>query len=68
VEVLVVVVNIHVETFEEPMTPKPMPLVIPKIRIGAMVTLIDSITHVVEVFRTPDIVLKDTLVTERSQY
>jgi hypothetical protein len=67
VEVHVVVVNIHVETLEEPFTPKPTPIIIPKIGVGAMVTLIDSITHVVEVFRTPYIVLKDTPVTKRSK-
>ncbi len=67
VEVLVVIFNIHVETLEKPIIPKSIPLIIPKIKVGALLTLIDSITHFVEVFRTPYIVLKDTPVTKRSK-
>jgi hypothetical protein len=50
---------------EKPFTPKPIPLVILKIRVGGEVTLIDNITHAFEVFRSLDIVLKDTFVTKR---
>jgi hypothetical protein len=50
---------------EKPFTPKPIPLVILKIGVGGEVTLIDNITHAFEVFRTLDIILKDTLVTKR---
>ncbi len=49
---------------EELVTPKLVPLVIPKIGVGVKVTLINIITHASEVFRTLDIVLKDTLVVE----
>ncbi len=52
---------------EEPTTPRSIPLVIPKIKIGIKVTLINSITHASEVFSTIDIILKDTLVTEISE-
>jgi hypothetical protein len=50
---------------EEHVTPKPVPLGIQKIGIGVELTLIDTITHAFEVFRTLDIVLKDTYVTQR---
>jgi hypothetical protein len=49
---------------EEPITPKPIPLVMPKIRVGVELTLIDTVTHALEVFKTPDIVLNDTHVVE----
>jgi len=45
--------------------PKPVPLIIPKIRVGVEVTLINTITHAFEVFKTLDIVLKDTHVVKR---
>ncbi len=35
------------------------------IGVGVEVTLIDTITHASKVFRTLDIILKDTLVVER---
>jgi hypothetical protein len=50
---------------EELVTPKPIPLVIPNIGVGAKVTLIDTIIHASEVLKTPNIVLKDTFVLER---
>jgi hypothetical protein len=50
---------------EEPIIPKPIPLSILEIVIRVKVILIDTITHAFEVFRTLDIVLKDTLVVER---
>ncbi len=49
---------------EEPVTPKPIPFIIPKIGIGIEVTLIDTITHASKVFKTPYIVLKDTPIVE----
>jgi hypothetical protein len=61
-EVLVVVVNILVETLEEFIVPKPIPLIIPEIGIGKEVTLIDTIAHAFEVFKTPNIILKDMFV------
>ncbi len=64
-EILVVVVIIQVKTLEKPVTPKLIPLIIPKIGVGVEVTLIDSITHASEVFRILDIVLKDTPITKR---
>ncbi len=53
---------------EEPTTPRSIPLVIPKIKIGIEVTLINSITHAFEVFSTLEIILKHTLVTEISEF
>jgi hypothetical protein len=50
---------------EEPVTPKPIPLVIPYIGIGTWVTLIDNVTHASEVFKTPDTTLKDTPITKK---
>ncbi len=68
VEVFVVVVNIQVEELEEPITPKPIPLTIPKIRVGVEVTLINIVTHAFKVFRTPNIVLKDTPIVEKPRF
>jgi hypothetical protein len=65
VEVFVVVSSIQVEVLEEPITLKPIPLVLPEIRVGVEVTLIDSVIHALEVFRILDIVQKDTHVMER---
>jgi hypothetical protein len=65
VEVLVVIVSTHVEGLEELVTLKPVPLIIPKIGVGVKVTLINTITHAFEVFKTPDTISKDTLVVER---
>ncbi len=53
---------------EEPTILKPIPLVILKIKIGTNVTLINSITHVSAVFRTPYTILKDTYVIEISKF
>ncbi len=50
---------------EEPITPKLVPLVIPKIGVGEEVTLIDIVTHASNVFRTPNIVLKDTPIVDK---
>jgi hypothetical protein len=50
---------------EELVAPKPKPLVIPEIRVGAEVILIDIVTHTYEVFKTPNIILKDTHVVEK---
>jgi hypothetical protein len=52
VEILVMVVSIQVKALEDPIIPKPMPLV----------------THASEVFKTPDIVLKDTPITKRVEF
>jgi hypothetical protein len=60
-EILVVVINIQ----EEHVTPKPIPLVLLEIGIGANVILITSNSHAFEVFRTPNIILKDTPMTKR---
>jgi hypothetical protein len=61
-ELLVVVVNTHVETLEELLTPKPIPLIIPKIGISKEVILIDTIAHASKVLKTPNIILKDIFV------
>jgi hypothetical protein len=50
---------------EELIAPKLVPLIILKIRIRAEVTMLDFVTHASRVFKTPDIVLKDTHVAER---
>ncbi len=63
-EVLVVVISTQVEVLEELVTPKPIPLVILEIGVGAKVTLIDNITHAFEVFKILDMILKDTLVAK----
>ncbi len=62
------VFSIQVEALEKLIIPKPIPLVIPKIGISAEVTLINSITHASEVFRTLDTLLKDTHVIERLEF
>jgi len=54
VETLVVVVSTQVKELEELVFPKPIPLVIPEVGVGAEVTLIGIVTHVFEVFRTPN--------------
>jgi len=38
------------------------------IGVGAKVTLIDSVTHAFEVFRTLDTIPKDTLVLEKLDF
>jgi hypothetical protein len=64
VEVLVVVISTQVEKWEKHVIPKLVPLVIPKIGVGIKVTLIDIVTHASKVFRTPNIILKETHVVE----
>jgi hypothetical protein len=64
-EVFVIVVNTKVEELEEYVIPKPIQLVIPKIGVGAKVTLIDIVTHASKVFRITNIVLKETHVVAR---
>jgi hypothetical protein len=64
-EIHVVVVNTQVGELEKPITPKPIPLTILDIRVGREVTLINTITHASKIFRTLNILLKDTLVDER---
>jgi hypothetical protein len=58
VEITIVVVGIHVKGLEEHVTPKLVPLIIPKI---------GTITHTFEVFKTRDTILKDTPIVERPQ-
>jgi hypothetical protein len=53
---------------EEPIILESIPLIIPEIVIRVKVIFIDTITHAFEVFRTLDIVLKDTLVVERPRF
>lgn len=53
-ETLVVVVSTQVKELEELVFPKPIPLVIPEVEVGAEVTLIGIVTHASEVFRTPN--------------
>jgi len=65
VEIHVVVVNTHVEGLEKPTTPKLVPLVILEIGVIIEVILIDTITHASKVFKTPNIILKETLVAKR---
>ncbi len=50
---------------KEPIIPKPIPLIIPKIEVGVKVTLIDTITHASKVFKTLDILLKDTPIVDK---
>jgi hypothetical protein len=50
---------------EKIVIPKSIPLAIPKIGVGVEVILINIVTHAFKVFRTLDIVLKDTCVIER---
>jgi hypothetical protein len=64
-EVPVVVSSIQVEILKEPIIPKPIPLTLPRIRASVEVTLIDSVIHAFEIFRTPNTILKDTHVMER---
>jgi hypothetical protein len=64
VEVPIVVFSTQVKVLEEHVTPKPIPLILLEIGVGVVVTLINSVTHAFEVFRTLDTVLKDTHVIE----
>ncbi len=64
-EVLVVVVSIQLEELEKLVFPKLVPLAIPKIGVGAHVNLINVVMHASEVFKTPNIILKDTPIVER---
>jgi hypothetical protein len=69
VEVLVVILNTQVEGLEEPVIPKLVSLIILEIGVGVEVTLIDIVTHAYEVFKTPNILLKDTPVAaERPRF
>jgi len=53
---------------EKLVTPKPIFLIIPEIGVSIEATLINIVTHTFEVFKTQDIILKDTLVEKlRSQ-
>jgi len=65
VELLVVIVSTHVEGLEELVTLKLVPFIIPKIGVGVKVTLINTITHAFEVFKTPYTISKDTPIVER---
>jgi hypothetical protein len=62
---ILVVFSTQVKVWEELVTPKLVPLILPKIKVGAEVTLIDSVIHAFKVFKTPDIVLKDTPIMKR---
>jgi len=62
------VVSTQVEALEEPATPKPMPLVLLELGVGIQVTLIDSITHASEIFKTLDTIFKDTPIIERPEF
>jgi hypothetical protein len=53
---------------EKHVIPKPIPLVLLNIGVGAKVTLIDSVTHAFEVLKTLDTILKDTLVLEKLDF
>jgi len=68
VEILVLVVNTHVEASEKLVTQKLIPLIIPKIGIGIKVTLIDNIACASKVFRTLDIILKDTPIIKGTKF
>jgi hypothetical protein len=59
-EISIVIVSTPIEELEELVTFKLIPLAIPKIGVGGNVTLINTITHAFEVFRTSYVVLKDT--------
>ncbi len=50
---------------EEPISPKLVPLILLENGVGVEVTLIDSVIHAFEIFRTPNTILKDTHVMER---
>ncbi len=53
---------------EKLVAPKPILLIIPEIGVSIEATLINIVTHTFEVFKTQDIILKDTLVEKlRSQ-
>jgi hypothetical protein len=67
-EVCFVAINTHVEALEEPIIPKPIPLVIPNIGVGTKVTLINTITHASEVLKIQDIILKDTPIAKNQDF
>ncbi len=64
-EVHVVVFSIQVEVLKEPIIPKPIPLTLLEIGVSVEVTLIDSVIHAFEIFKTPNTILKDTHVMEK---
>jgi len=64
-DVLIVIVTIHVKRFKKSITPKLVPLIIPKIWVGVEVTLVDTMTHAYKVLKTSDIVPKSTHVAKR---
>jgi hypothetical protein len=61
-------VNTEAKALEELVTPKPIPLVIPKIGVGTWVTLINNVTHGSEVLKIPDTTLKDTPIIEKPKF
>ncbi len=60
-EIHVVVFSTHVKVLGELVVPKPIPLVLPKFKVGVEVTLIG-------VFKTLDTMLKDTPIMERPYF
>ncbi len=50
---------------EKHVTPKHVPLTIQNIKVGAEVTLIDTVTYASKVFSTQDLVLKDTPIAKK---
>lgn len=50
---------------EKHVIPKHVPLTIQNIKVGAHVTLIDTVTYASKVFNTTDLVLKDTPITKK---
>jgi hypothetical protein len=65
VEAHFVAVSAEVADLQIPLSPKLVPLGIPHIGVGAEVTMIDTTLHASKVFRTPGVVLKNTLVIEK---
>jgi hypothetical protein len=65
IEAPYIVVNAKVANLQIPLTPKPIPLNIPHIGVSVEVIMIDTTLHAFKVFRTLEVVLRNTPITEK---
>jgi len=63
--IFIVVVNPQAEESKECVTHKLLALAIPQIGVGIEVILINIVIHAYEIFKIPNIILKDAHVTHR---
>ncbi len=65
IEAPFIVVNVEVVDLQIHVTPKSIPLTILQIGVGVKVIMIDIGLHACEIFRTLEVMLKDTLIIEK---